>query len=161
MAFENINVDSLNNALNACKNSINKSISENLSNSVMNNSVWYSDARNNLKKAIDVNLDMYRTLESKIDEYFGVVNKLREYKNLEEQNRVLMQEYQDLSRRLYYTETRRNWYWNNETQEMDWDEETVTVKDTRVEASMNGILSKVETNKSLMKNLENTIRNMV
>lgn len=161
MAFENVNTSSLKYALNSCKNSINRSISENLSNSIINNNIWYCDSRNKLKRAIDRNMEIYDRLESQIDEYLQVANKIEEYKNLEEENRNLRNEYRSLEGRLWEEEDRTHWYYNWELQKWDYDDYTVTVKNIHVENSMNRIQSEINSNTNRMYSLENSIKNMV
>ena len=52
MAFENVDVSSLRNALTQCKNSINHSTTNELMNNISNTSVWQASAQANLKKAL-------------------------------------------------------------------------------------------------------------
>lgn len=161
MAFQNIDIQSLKYALNSCKNSINRSISNNLSNSILNNDIWYCNSRNNLKKAIDRNIDLYTDLETKIDEYLQVANKIEEYKNLEAENSNLQKQYSDLEPGLWKKEKYTRWFYNEELQKWDSTPDVRTVKDLQVESNMNRIQSEINNNNEQMNGLENLIKNMV
>ena len=52
MAFESVDVGSLQSALSACKDSINHSTTDNLIGKVSNSSIWECDARSSLKDGL-------------------------------------------------------------------------------------------------------------
>ena len=68
MAFENVDVSSLRNALTQCKNSINHSTTNELMNNISNTSVWQASDQANLKKALTkLENERYKNLEDKIN----------------------------------------------------------------------------------------------
>lgn len=161
MAFENINVSSLKNALNSCKNSINNNISKELKNSVMNSDVWHCDARNNLRGSLNELENLYNKLTDKINHYLSIANEIEKYQQLVAQNKKLDSEYDTLSGRLYRTETYDENYYNEETKRWEPKDPKPTrrVKDTNVENQMNAIKNEIGNNQNSMESISNRIAN--
>lgn len=161
MAFENVNVDSLRNALNSCKNAINHSISENLIGNIEESSNWVSSAKHNLNKSLNtLTNERYKSLEQLIDKYLEVTNYIGEYKQLEQENKELSQQYNNLSSRLYYTE-----YYTETSTDIEGNTISITksrrVKDYGVERQMININQKIIENKEKMENLNTKVRNSI
>lgn len=161
MAFENVNVDSLRNALNSCKNSINHTISENLIGNIEESSNWVSSAKHNLNKSLNtLTNERYKSLEQLIDKYLEVTNYIGEYKQLEQENKELSQQYNNLSSRLYYTE-----YYTETSTDIEGNTISITksrrVKDYGVERQMININQKIIENKEKMENLNTKVRNSI
>lgn len=158
MAFENINVASLRNALSQCKNSINYSKSEEL---IQDISVWQCDSKNKLKEAlIKLTSGRYKDLENLLNDYLYAVNYIEEYQNLQKENESLEREYSSLSNRLYYTEN-----YTTSTTLSDGTVETKvhsrTVKDYGVELKMNTVRQKINNNIGDMEYLKNKVMNLI
>lgn len=161
MAFENVNVDSLRNALNSCKNAINHSISENLIENIEESSYWVSSAKHNLNKSLNtLTNERYKSLEQLIDKYLEVTNYIGEYKQLEQENKELSQQYNNLSSRLYYTE-----YYTETSTDVEGNTISITksrsVKDYGVEGQMININQKIIENKEKMENLNTKVKNSI
>lgn len=161
MAFENVNVTSLRNALNQCKNSINHSTTDELIESISNTSVWQSSAQNTLKKALTkLDNERYKDLENKIDKYLELVDYIEKYKTLEQENKDLQKQYQNLSSRLYYTQTDTLVTVLADGTEVE-EKTTRQVKNTSVEYQMSNINKKINENKEKMENYKNKVSNSI
>lgn len=159
MAFENINVTSLRNAINSCKNSLDKTTIQELSNNISNQNVWQSDSQNNLKNALNkLSNTRYKVLEDKLNEYLKIADYIEEYQILNSSNSALLSKSNNLSKRLYYTES----YFVDEVDE-DGNtiqrEHTRTVKDYSVQRQLNSISTQIKDNKDTMEKLKNNISN--
>lgn len=161
MAFEQINPTSLKYALNSCKNSLNNGVTEELITSIMNDTVWYCNARINLKKALETNNDLYIDLEKEIDHFLNVASQIERYKEIESEINTLNQNYKDLEDKLWVEEEYEDWYFDEEKKEWDYEIETREVKDENVERQMNETMKKINDNQNSLNTLENTIKNMV
>ena len=104
--FDNVDVSSLNNALNQCKNAIDHKRVDELINDISNPSVWKSQSQSKLNDALTT-LCNYRSkeLEDKIDSYFSIVSYIAEYQEMEKENKRLKSQLKELYTRLYYDET--------------------------------------------------------
>lgn len=160
MAFESVEVSSLQNAIITCKNSINHKSSDELLNNISNMNVWQSSSQKNLKNSLDklVN-ERYLDLEKKLNSYIPIVGYITEYKKLEEENKNLEIQYSNLYRRLWYEEEyEKNTIINGkEVKEIC----KRNVKDYAVEGQMNEIKRKIEENKKRMIELERIVANSI
>lgn len=161
MAFENIDVSSMKNALTQCKNTVNHSITDELMNDISNASVWQTSAQTNLKNALTkLRNERYKNLENKINSYFSVVSYIEKYQNLQKENVSLESQYSSLSNKLYYTET-----YTTTSTASDGTVTTEThsrrVKDRGVEAQMTNVRKKINDNKEEMENLKNKVSNSI
>lgn len=148
MAFENVNVSSLRNALTQCKNSINHNTTDELINSISNASVWQTSAQTTLKSALTkISNERYKNLENKINSYFDIVSYIEKYQNLQKENVPLEKQYSSLSKRLYYT--------------VRTEKHTRRVKDTNVERQMLNVRKKINDNKEEMENLKSRVSNSI
>lgn len=148
MAFENVNVSSLRNALTQCKNSINHNTTDELINSISNASVWKTSAQTTLKSALTkISNERYKNLENKINSYFDIVSYIEKYQNLQKENVSLEKQYSSLSKRLYYT--------------VRTEKHTRRVKDTNVERQMLNVRKKINDNKEEMENLKSRVSNSI
>lgn len=148
MAFENVNVSSLRNALTQCKNSINHNTTDELINSISNASVWQTSAQTTLKSALTkISNERYKNLENKINSYFDIVSYIEKYQNLQKENVSLEKQYSSLSKRLYYT--------------VRTEKHTRRVKDTNVERQMLNVRKKINDNKEEMENLKSRVSNSI
>ena len=147
MAFENVDVSSLRNALTQCKNSINHSTTDELINNISNALTKFGNER-------------YKNLEDKINSYFTVVSYIEKYQNLQKENVSLENQYSSLSNRLYYTET----YTTTSTASdgtVSTETHTRRVKDRWVESQMSNVRKKINDNKEEMENLKNRVSNSI
>lgn len=161
MAFENVDVSSLRNALTQCKDSLNYKTTDELINSISNTSIWQSLAQKNLKNALTkLSNERYKKLEDKINSYFDVVSYIEKYQNLRKENLNLEAEYSSLSNHLYYEEeyTTTNRGKNNE---LITETHSRTVKNTDVERQIVNIQTKISNNKEEMEILENRVANSI
>lgn len=161
MAFEDVDVSSLRNALTQCKNSINHSTTDELTNNITNASVWQTSAQTNLKNALTkFENERYKDLENKINGYFNIVSYIEKYQNLQKENVSLENQYSSLSNRLYYTET-----YTTTSTTSDGTVLTEThsrrVKDRKVETQMSNVRKKINDNKEEMENLKNRVSNFI
>ena len=102
MAFENVNVTSLRNALNNCEDRINYSRSKELINNISNPNVWQSDSQPILKEALEKLINVrYKDLEGKLEDYKLACNYIEEYQELAKQNQDLLATNKSLQRDLY------------------------------------------------------------
>lgn len=161
MAFENVDVTSLRNALTQCKNSINHSITSDLINNISNSYVWQSLSQKKLKNALTkLENERYKNLENKIDSYFNIVSDIEKYQNLQRENSSLESHYSILQTRLYYTETYTTTYEDSEgVTHVDY--HTRTVKDHGVESQMISTRNKINNNKNTMESLKNRVANSI
>lgn len=161
MAFENVNVSSLKNALTQCKNSIDHSTTDELINNISNASVWQTSAQTNLKNALTkFGNERYKNLEDKINSYFDVVSYIEEYQTLQEENISLENQYSSLTSRLYYTE-KTNIMNENGNKTMKKGVYLERVKDVNVENQMFDIRRRINNNKEKMENLKNKVSNSI
>lgn len=161
MAFENIDVFSLRNALTQCKNSINHNTTDELISNISNTSIWQTSAQTNLKNALTkFKNERYKNLEDKINSYFTIVSYIEKYQNLQKENVSLENQYSSLSNRLYYTET-----YTTTSRASDGTVSTEThtrrVKDRGVESQMSNVCKKINDNKEEMENLKNRVSNSI
>ena len=104
--FDNVDVSSLNNALNQCKNAIDHKRVDELINDISNPSVWKSQSQSKLNDALTKLCNYrYKELEDKIDSYFSIVSYIAEYQEMEKENKRLKSQLKELYTRLYYDET--------------------------------------------------------
>lgn len=104
--FDNVDVSSLNNALNQCKNTIDHKRVDELINDISNPSVWKSQSQSKLNDALTKLCNYrYKELEDKIDSYFSIVSYIAEYQEMEKENKRLKSQLKELYTRLYYDET--------------------------------------------------------
>lgn len=154
MAFESVDVGSLQSALSACKDSINHSTTDNLIGKVSNSSIWECDARSSLKDGLSRLVGIrYAELQSKIDNGFAVCSLISEYKQLEEENERLVKEYNELEGKLWITKT----YTDPDT----GTSHNYKVKDRNVEKQMRANKQKRIENLQEMDKLEQQVAGMV
>ena len=109
MAFENVNVVSLRNALNNCEDRINYSRSKELINNISNPNVWQSDSQPILKEALQKLINVrYKDLEGKLEDYKLACNYIEEYQELAKQNQNLLATNKSLQRDLYNDDNEKN-----------------------------------------------------
>lgn len=142
MAFENINVSYLREALTQCKDSINHESTDQLIYDVSDTSIWQTDAQANLIKALTkLTTERYKELEDKINSYFIIVEKIEKYQELQIENRELNQQ---LS------------YLNLKVQSADSDDSRSLYKTQLHELQM-----KINDNELTMQNLEKMVSNLI
>ena len=161
MAFDNVDVNSLKNALISCKNSINNSKTDEILANISSSQVWQSESKNKLTKALEIlGKERYKELESLLDKYLNVVNDLEEYKRIEKENISLSSQYSSLSKQLYYTD-----YYTETSYDADGNEITnrksKIVKNYYVQNQMNGINQIINSNNSKLESLELKIKNSI
>ena len=141
MAFENVNVVSLRNALNNCEDRINYSRSKELINNISNPNVWQSDLQPILKEALEKLINVrYKDLESKLEDYKLACNYIEEYQELAMQNQNLLASNKSLQRDLYNDENEKNTY---------------------VERKINNNKSQINSNENRMEVLERQVNELV
>ena len=161
MAFENVDVSSLKNALTQCKNSINHSTTDELLNNVSNSSIWKTSSQTNLKNALSkFKNERYKNLEDKIDSYFNIVSYIDKYQNLQKENINLENQYSSLSNKLYYTDTKPSIIKNGRVA-IDSSSSSNLIKDSYVEAQMSDLRKKINNNKEEMEYLKNKVSNSI
>lgn len=161
MAFENVDVSSLKNALTQCKNSINHSTTDELLNNVSNSSIWKTSSQTNLKNALSkFKNERYKNLEDKIDSYFNIVSYIEKYQNLQKENINLENQYSSLSNKLYYTDTKPSIIKNGRVA-IDSSSSSNLIKDSYVEAQMSDLRKKINNNKEEMEYLKNKVSNSI
>lgn len=152
MAFESVDVGSLQSALSACKDSINHSTTDNLIGKVSNSSIWECDARSSLKDGLSRLVGIrYAELQSKIDNGFAVCSLISEYKQLEEENERLADEYDELKKKLWVEKT----WWDDGVMN------SCTVKDEKVAEQMRENKQQRNNNFIKMQKLEQQVAGMV
>ena len=161
MAFENVDVSSLKNALTQCKNSINHSTTDELLNNVSNSSIWKTSSQTNLKNSLSkFKNERYKNLEDKIDSYFNIVSYIEKYQNLQKENINLENQYSSLSNKLYYTDTKPSIIKNGRVA-IDSSSSSNLIKDSYVEAQMSDLRKKINNNKEEMEYLKNKVSNSI
>lgn len=161
MAFENINVTSLKNALLQCKNSIDYSTTDEVIQNISSSTVWQSDTKNKLRETLGrLKNEKYKDLENLLNDYLYAVSYIDEYQELERENKSLEIEYSNLQDRLYYTEE----YTTSTTSSdgtVETETHTRTVKDYSVELKMNNVRETINNNNEKMSYLENKVSNLI
>lgn len=161
MAFENVNVTSLRNALTQCKNAINHSTTNRLINNISNTSVWQSSAQSNLRNALTkLENERYNMLEHTINNYLKIVSIIEEYKKLEKKNVSLKNQYSSLSNKLYRTETYTTTI-RGSNGTVKTETNSRKVKDSKVDSQMYSIKREINNNKEEMEVLKNRISNSI
>lgn len=142
MAFENINVSYLREALTQCKDSINHESTDQLIYDVSDTSIWQTDAQANLIKALTkLTTERYKELEDKINSYFIIVEKIEKYQELQIENRELNQQFS---------------YLNLKVQSADSDDSRSLYNTQLHELQM-----KINDNELTMQNLEKMVSNLI
>ena len=157
MAFENIDVSSLKNAIISCKNSLNHSTSQNLISQISESGIWQSDSQKKLINALEkLNNVRYKELETKLNNYLGMVSLIEEHQTLEKENKNLDTQYSSLKDKLYYTEHYTTSSTDSEGNIIK-ERHTRTVKDYSVERRMNENRAKRSDNRSRAGTLKNKV----
>lgn len=87
MAFENINVISLKNAINSCMNSINYNSSKEIVNKISSSDIWNTESKKNFERALTKLINIrYLELENKLKNYLKIADKIEEYQKLSSVN---------------------------------------------------------------------------
>lgn len=87
MAFENINVISLKNAINSCMNSINYNSSKEILNKISGSDIWNTESKKNFERALTKLINIrYLELENKLKNYLKIADKIEEYQKLSSVN---------------------------------------------------------------------------
>lgn len=87
MAFENINVISLKNAINSCMNSINYNSSKEIINKISGSDIWNTESKKNFERALTKLINIrYLELENKLKNYLKIADKIEEYQKLSSVN---------------------------------------------------------------------------
>lgn len=87
MAFENINVISLKNAINSCINSINYNSSKEIINKISGSDIWNTESKKNFERALTKLINIrYLELENKLKNYLKIADKIEEYQKLSSVN---------------------------------------------------------------------------
>lgn len=142
MAFENINVSYLREALTQCKDSINHESTDQLIYDVSDTSIWQTAAQANLIKALTkLTTERYKELEDKINSYFIIVEKIEKYQELQIENRELNQQFS---------------YLNLKVQSADSDDSRSLYNTQLHELQM-----KINDNELTMQNLEKMVSNLI
>lgn len=162
MAFENVDINSLKNAISSCRNSINYNYSRNLLLTLNSNTIWQADAKQNVKRALE-NLinNKYRELEEELNNCSNITNLIAQYKQAEEVKTALTNQYNELNKQLYYEESYTENHWNGETNSYDSVAKKRTVKNTSVEQSMNTINNQKQEQENTMTNLLGQINGLL
>lgn len=85
MAFESVDVSSLNSAIKACENAINYSNTTNIIDNLSSNDVWKANAKDNLKEALSKLISKrYNELESVLNKCKTVTGLIAHYKKIEQ-----------------------------------------------------------------------------
>lgn len=161
MAYENVNVNSLKNAINSCINSLDCSRTKQIIGDLSNNNVWQSDSKKNLVNALEkLSNTRYKELKKKLKEYLNLVDDIEKYQKLEKENESLRSKNDSLNNRLYRTEKEVN-----ETKDSNGNivrEETEkTIKDYGVANQISNNKNKIESNKEKMSSLRTRISNSI
>lgn len=84
MAFKNVSVSSLKQAINSCKNAIDYNATKYIINNLSDN-VWEAEAKNTLKKALEKLVNTrYKELEEYLSKCLETIDLLEQYKEIEE-----------------------------------------------------------------------------
>ena len=161
MAFENVSVHSLRNALISARDNINHSQSDTLVNDIMKTEVWYSDSRNVLKSGLEKIINANNDLESLLNRYINVTYKIEEYQNLRNRNNELRGEYHSIEPRLYYDEEYEETRYDAITKTYITDTHSRRVMDYGVANRMNQINNEIEQNNRRMESIYNEVNNSV
>ena len=87
MAFENINVISLKNAINSCINSINYNSSKEIINKISGSDIWNTESKKNFERALTKLINIrYLELENKLKNYLKIADRIEEYQKLSSVN---------------------------------------------------------------------------
>lgn len=161
MAFENINVASLKNALITCKDSIKFSETNEILENISSNNIWDAKAKNNLKKALSIlKNERFKKLENLLNKYLDVTNDLEKYKQIQSENEELLAKYNYLGTQLYKNETYKE-YTINFMGKKFLQNKNKTVIDYNVQNQMNAINRTINENEEKLKNLEIKIKNSI
>lgn len=161
MAFENVDVARLKNAINSCKNAVNYSTSVELISNISSNDVWKTGARDNLKKSLKkLTNERYKKLESELNNSLKVANYIEKYKQLQSNNRLLQSNINRLEEQLYVTKTYTESYVdsNGTKQEIT---KTKREKNYNVQWEINSLESRIRSNNNQMNSLVNKVSNLI
>lgn len=161
MAYEQVDVTRLRDAIISCQNSLNNNTTKDLAGRLGDNNVWQADAKKNLKTALEkLSGSRYDALKKKLDTYLNVVGNIREYQNLQEENKELEQQCNNLKKDLYYTEYYTD-YSKNKKGETVSTRKSRQTKNYSVENRINDAKQKIESNKYRMSKLQSNINNSI
>lgn len=162
MAFENVDVNSLRNAITSCRNSMNYNYSRNLLLTLNSNAIWQADAKQNVTRALENLINSkYWELEEELNKCSNITNLIAQYKQAEEAKTTLTNQYNELNKKLYYEESYTENHWNGETNSYDSVTKTRTVKNTNIEQSMNAINAQKQEQENTMTNLLGQINGLL
>ena len=157
MAYAGIDANALRVALNNCESAINSSNSIRISSALSNDSIWFGDAKNNLRRSLS-NLDiLYSNLRDTLRKYKSVADDIDKYKRCESTISNLESEKTRIEPNLYYEEKGKGWAKNYETGKWYEYETTVTKKNEGIQRRLNEIAQQISYNKNEMSNLERSI----
>lgn len=161
MAFENVDVRSLKSAINSCKNSLNYNNSLDNINSISSNSVWQTDSRDTLRKAlVKLTNERYEDLEDKLNDYLSIAGIIERYKDLEDDNERMRNKITSLKPKLYYTK-RYTVTYTDANGDKQTKVRTKRVKDYAVEKQINSLEQQIKENEKEMKVLENRVSSLI
>lgn len=159
MAYDNVNTTSLINSLNACKDALNYYRCRAINDSLSNPSIWESDVKYNIQRAIDslVN-DGYKELERMLNDYIATADNINNYQKLEKEHASLKSNCNTLENELK-EEKKDRWY---EDENGKWQKATKNeTKINEIENNLKNTKTKINEISSKMDNLQNTINNSI
>jgi len=161
MAFENVNPQALDAAVNICKNSINYSESQKCIGAISSSTVWQANAKNKLNNALN---KLINEKYQKILTYLGTISSasglISKYKELEEENKEYQKQIYKLEDDLYYEEQERITNIDENGKEIE-NIRTYTVKNEYVEREIEKLKVKIKENKEEMITLENKVAALI
>lgn len=119
MAFESVEVSSLNSAIKSCENAINYNNTINIIENLSNNSIWKANAKDNLKEALSKLIsERYSELERGIKKCKIVAGLIAQYKRIEQEILEKEKLMNQLQKKLYKEKTDEN---GNKIKEKDYE----------------------------------------
>ncbi len=152
MALEDVNTNSLRNAITSCKNTINYSADKQVLNSISNEKVWKCDSSNNLKTALSKLIEIrYKNLESKLDSYYKIVSYIEDYQELYKENEKYESQSRELSNKIN----------NSRTNMTDKNKESILRSERTMKNKLNNLKTNISHNKQQMSYIEQKIKNSI
>lgn len=152
MALEEVDTNSLRNAITSCKNAINYSSEKQILNNISNEKNWKSASCNNLKTALTKLIETrYKSLETKLDSYYKIVSYIEDYQKLNQQNEKYENQRNEIRSKIA----------NNRYLMTDENKDEVIRNEMEMAKQSNSLKNNISYNKYQMKEIKQKIANLI
>lgn len=100
MAFENVNVNNLKNAIRSCKSAIKYEKVKTISNNLSSDAALVMDSKEILKSGLDKLITKNEELKKELDKGLVIASYIESYQKLQNENKLLTREIRELERDL-------------------------------------------------------------